>query len=155
MFADDSAIFAETDEEATNIMCSLSEIAQSYGLKINAEKTKYLGSVVQERKVVAEAEVRSRIGHASKTFAALKWCLWKKSNISLKTKIRMFRTLVLLCYYMGLRHYVSTSDLSSSAEVQIRFVSHFKICSGSGFVTMSRTTPSGRSLKINPQSRNN
>ncbi|KAK6032379.1 reverse transcriptase [Ostertagia ostertagi] len=44
MFADDSAIFAETDEEATNIMCSLSEIAQSYGLKINAEKTKVMTS---------------------------------------------------------------------------------------------------------------
>ncbi|KAK6056685.1 hypothetical protein COOONC_05807 [Cooperia oncophora] len=96
MFADDSAIFAETDEEATNIMCSLSEIAQSYGLKINAEKTKvmtsdgspasvrlgsvaleqvsnfkYLGSVVQERKVAAEAEVRSRIGH--RVICSVKW----------------------------------------------------------------------------------
>ncbi|KAK6041872.1 hypothetical protein COOONC_17176 [Cooperia oncophora] len=150
MFADDSAIFAETDEEATNIMCSLSEIAQSYGLKINAEKTKvmtsdgspasvrlgsvaleqvsnfkYLGSVVQERKVAAEAEVRSRIGHASKTFAALKWCLWKKSNISLKTKIRMFRTLVLPVLLYGSETWtLLKSDLSHLEVFQMRCLRH-------------------------------
>ena len=41
MFADDSAIFADADEEATNILYNIAHIAQSYGLKINAYKRYY------------------------------------------------------------------------------------------------------------------
>uniref|UniRef100_A0A8C9WNT6 Reverse transcriptase domain-containing protein n=1 Tax=Scleropages formosus TaxID=113540 RepID=A0A8C9WNT6_SCLFO len=58
MFADDSAIFADTDAEATNILCQIARITQSY--------------------------VHSRIGQAT-----------AKANISTKTKIRLFRTLIL------------------------------------------------------------
>jgi CRISPR/Cas system CSM-associated protein Csm2 small subunit len=120
MFADDSAIFADTDAEATDILYHIARIAQSYGLRINADKTKvmttdgsqaivhldgvqiehvqefkYLGSLVQEKKVATTIEVHSRIGQAAAAFASLKWCLWKKANISTKTKIRLFRTLIL------------------------------------------------------------
>ena len=84
MFADDSAVFAnaDADAEATNILYNNAHIAQSYGLKINANKTKvittdgspanvylegiqieqvekfkYLGSLLQEKKVASTAEV--------------------------------------------------------------------------------------------------
>ena len=40
MFADDSAIFADSDADATDILHDIAQVAQSYGLKINAEKTK-------------------------------------------------------------------------------------------------------------------
>ena len=120
MFADDSAILTDNDAEATDILCDIARIAQSYGLKINVDKTKvlttdgsqatvhfegvqieqvqefkYLGSLVQEKKVASTAEIHSRIGQAAAAFASLKWCLWKRDNISLKTKIRLFRTLIL------------------------------------------------------------
>ena len=42
MFADDSAVFANVDVEATSILCNIAHIAQSYGLKINADKTKVI-----------------------------------------------------------------------------------------------------------------
>ena len=76
MFADDSAVFADANAKATNILYNIAHIAQSYGLKINADKTKvintdgspanvylegiqieqvkkfkYLGSLLQEKKV--------------------------------------------------------------------------------------------------------
>ncbi|RXM98263.1 RNA-directed DNA polymerase from mobile element jockey [Acipenser ruthenus] len=120
MFADDSAIFADTDAEATDILYSIARVAELYGLKINADKTKvlttdgspanvhldgtqieqvqefkYLGSVVQEKKVASSTDVHGRIGQAIAAFVSLKWCLWKRANISVKTKIRLFRTLIL------------------------------------------------------------
>ena len=42
MFADDSAVFADTDVEATDCLNDIADIAKSYDLKINAEKTKVL-----------------------------------------------------------------------------------------------------------------
>ncbi|EYC02451.1 hypothetical protein Y032_0100g3310 [Ancylostoma ceylanicum] len=110
MLADDSAIFAETDTEATDIISSIAKIAESYGLRINGDKTKIIlegvqleqvrevkcfGFLLEEKKVAATAEVNNRIGKASKAFASLKWCVWKKNGISLTTKMRLFRTLVM------------------------------------------------------------
>uniref|UniRef100_A0A3Q4G418 Reverse transcriptase domain-containing protein n=1 Tax=Neolamprologus brichardi TaxID=32507 RepID=A0A3Q4G418_NEOBR len=42
MFADDSAIFAEDDTEATHILYDIARHSKLYGLKVNAEKTKVL-----------------------------------------------------------------------------------------------------------------
>uniref|UniRef100_A0A914VWC6 Reverse transcriptase domain-containing protein n=1 Tax=Plectus sambesii TaxID=2011161 RepID=A0A914VWC6_9BILA len=125
MFADDSAIFANSDAEATDILYAVASAARPYGLQINSDKTKamttdgssttvhldgkqieqvqqfkYLGSIVQERKVASTAEVHSRIGLATATFSALNWCLWKKQSVSLQTKIHVFRatTIAVLLY---------------------------------------------------------
>ena len=115
MFADDSVVF--TEAVATSILCNIAHIAQSYGLKINADKTKVITtdgspanvylegiqidhiekfkySLLQEKKVASTAEVHSRIGQATAAFASLKWCLWKKHNIIIKIKIHLFRTLI-------------------------------------------------------------
>lgn len=100
MFANDSAIFADTDAEATNCLYDIACIAESYGLKINANKTKvltsdgslasvqlngaqieqvrefkYLGSLVQEKKTASSADIHSQIGQAASAFASLKWCV--------------------------------------------------------------------------------
>ncbi|KAK9978224.1 hypothetical protein ABG768_019984 [Culter alburnus] len=108
IFTDDSAIFADTDAEANNI---LHHITQSHGLKIKADKTKvmaidgsqvnvylkqvkalkYLESLLQEKiKAASATKVHSRTGQAKATLAWLKWCLWEKANISTKTKILLF-----------------------------------------------------------------
>ncbi len=79
-FADDSAILAETDAEANDILNDISRFTDPFGLKINIDKTKvlttdgsqaniflegikieqvqyfkYLGSMVQEKKIAAVA----------------------------------------------------------------------------------------------------
>ncbi|EYB84083.1 hypothetical protein Y032_0323g2491 [Ancylostoma ceylanicum] len=61
----------------------------------------YLGSLLEEKKVAATAEVNSRIGKASAAFASLKWCVWKENGISLTTKMRLFRTLVMPILFYG------------------------------------------------------
>ncbi|KAF5893027.1 LINE-1 retrotransposable element ORF2 protein, partial [Clarias magur] len=42
MFADDSGILADDDAAATDILYNIANVAQSYGLKINTDKTKVL-----------------------------------------------------------------------------------------------------------------
>lgn len=146
MFADDCAILANSDAEATDTLRDIAHIAQGYGLTINAEKTKvlvtdgslatvdlegmqieqvrefkYLGSLVEERKVAATSEIHSRIGQATVAFASLKWCLWKRAKISLKTKIRLFRTLILPILLYGSETWtVLKADLNKLEVLQMR-----------------------------------
>lgn len=146
MFADDSAFFADSDTEATEILGDIADAAAPYGLKINADKTKvlttdgsqtivflngtqieqvhefkYLGSIVQEKKVASVSEVHSRIGQAAAAFASLRWCLWKKSNISLITKIRLFRTLILPILLYGSETWtLLTPDINKLEVFQMR-----------------------------------
>uniref|UniRef100_A0A915L601 Reverse transcriptase n=1 Tax=Romanomermis culicivorax TaxID=13658 RepID=A0A915L601_ROMCU len=93
-------IFANTDAEVTDILHYITRNAQLYGLRINADKTKvlstggslasihldsvqieqvqefkYLGSLVQEKKVVSTTEIYNRIWQAMAIFASLKWCI--------------------------------------------------------------------------------
>ena len=42
MFADDSTVFANADKETINILYNIVHIAQSYDLKINADKTRVI-----------------------------------------------------------------------------------------------------------------
>ena len=96
MFSDDG----DNDAEATDILYDIARRAKSYGLIINADKTKvltsdfsppniqldgvqieqvrefkYLESLIQEKKIAATTGVFCRIGHASAAFASLKLCL--------------------------------------------------------------------------------
>lgn len=91
----------------TDILFVIACIGQSYGLKTKVlttdgspaivhldgdqieqvQKFKYLGTMVQEKKVATTAEVHTRIGQAAVAFDSLKWCLWKQTNISTKTKV--------------------------------------------------------------------
>lgn len=120
MFDDDSTIFLHSDAEATDILYDIAHITQSYGLWINVDKTKmmttdgseatiqlgevqteqtyefkYLGSLVQEKKVASTAEVHSRIVQTTTAFASHKWCLWKRTNFSITTKIHLLQALIL------------------------------------------------------------
>ena len=148
MFADDSAVFADADAKATNILYNITHIAQSYGLKINADKTKvittdgssaniyldgiqieqvekfkYLGSLLQEKKVASTTEVYSRIGQATAAFASLKWCLWKKHNITIKTKIHLFQTLIIPILLYGSETWTTLkSDVKKLETFQLRYL---------------------------------
>ncbi|VDP24430.1 unnamed protein product [Heligmosomoides polygyrus] len=131
MFADDSAVFADSDAEANKILQEIAAIALSYGLTMNAEKTKtlttngspctlclnnsqieqveefkYLGSLVQQNKISCSTEIHSRIGKAAMTFGSLTWCLWRRHNVSLTTKMRVFRSIVMSILLYGAETWV-------------------------------------------------
>lgn len=92
MFADDSAVFANNNEEATDILYDITSTANPDGLTINIYKTKvmttdgslvavylnsiqieqvsefkYLSLIVQEKTVKSTVQVYSRIGLVSAT----------------------------------------------------------------------------------------
>ena len=119
-FADDSVIFADTEPEASAIIHDIKNAAYSYGLTINTHKTKvftwdgsltiinhdsvqleqvqhlkYLGSIIEEEKTAATADIINRIGQAAAASRTLTWCFWRKSNINISTKMRIFRSLIL------------------------------------------------------------
>ncbi|VDP46440.1 unnamed protein product [Heligmosomoides polygyrus] len=102
MFADYSAIFADTDAEANDILREIAATALPYGLTINAEKTKalttdgspctlyldnsqieqvaefkYLGSIVQQNKVSCTGKSTAELARLRLrlTFGSLTWCL--------------------------------------------------------------------------------
>ncbi len=49
--------------------------------------------MVQEKKIAAVAEVQCRISQAAAVFASLKWCMWKKADITIK--MRLFQSLII------------------------------------------------------------
>ncbi len=61
----------------------------------SVQNFKYLGSMVQEKKIAAVAAVQSRIGQEAAVFASLKWCMWKKADITFAIKMRLFRSLII------------------------------------------------------------
>ena len=120
MFADDSVIFADTQAEAFVIIYDIKDVAYPYDLAINANKTKvftsdgfrvimnldnvrleqvrylkYLGSIVDERKIVAIANITSRIGQTAGVFGMLTWCAWGSNSLNISTKMQIYRSLVL------------------------------------------------------------
>ncbi|KAI2650200.1 putative 149 kDa protein [Labeo rohita] len=146
MFADDSAIFAQDDAGATDILYDIARHARPYGLKISAEKTKvmttdgspaivyledvhleqvqkfkYLGSLIQEKKIAATADIHSRIGQATAAFASLRRCVWRKSNVILSTKIRLYRSMILPILLYGSETWVILKqDLNKLEVFQMR-----------------------------------
>ena len=126
MFADDSVVFADTEAEASAIIHDIKDAAYPYGLTINADKTKvltsngspviinldnvqleqvqyfkYLGSIVEEQKIAATADITNRIGQAARVFGMLTWCFWRKNNVNISTKMRIYRSLVLSLLLYG------------------------------------------------------
>ncbi|EYB88479.1 hypothetical protein Y032_0246g33 [Ancylostoma ceylanicum] len=103
-----------------SIVHDINVISEAYGLTINAEKNeilttdrtpvsvllndvefkqvqhiKYLGYIVQQKKVASSMKILNRIGAASTAFGSLTWCLWRKLNITVSTKMRIHRALML------------------------------------------------------------
>ncbi|EYC12948.1 hypothetical protein Y032_0045g1174 [Ancylostoma ceylanicum] len=84
------------------------------------QEFKYLGSLVEEKKVAATAEVNSRIGKASTAFASLKWCVWKKNGIALTTKMRLFQTIVMPILLYGSETWTLVKLNLNKRDVSVR-----------------------------------
>ncbi|KAL0153085.1 hypothetical protein M9458_051610, partial [Cirrhinus mrigala] len=101
MFADDSGIFAQDDAEATDI---LYDIAATLDPMASRSVPK-----------------RLRIGQATAAFASLRWCVWRKSNVTLSTKIRLYRSMILPILLYGSEAWVILKqDLNKLEVFQMR-----------------------------------
>ncbi|KAI5732115.1 hypothetical protein M8J77_021794 [Diaphorina citri] len=119
MFADDCALFAETPEQLQLLVDLFTTESRKLGLKVNESKTevmfvnmepipitingrtlkevqcfKYLGSNIQNNGRL-ESEINHRINAANQAFRNLYQRIWKPHEISLKTKLQIYQTVVL------------------------------------------------------------
>ena len=114
-YADDLAIIAENDVHAQAALNALQEAASRLGLKINTQKTKvfgaenichdgapvecvenftYLGAKITSGTINVTEEVATRIGKAAATFARLRPTVWSSDNVSIQTKMRIYRSVI-------------------------------------------------------------
>jgi len=116
-YADDIILIAGTEEELQDLVTRLEVASAKFGLMINADKTKvmatggaacdinvggtrveqvdsfsYLGSLITEDSDCTK-EIRVRLGKGQGINTSLKK-LWSSHNIDIKTKIRLWKTLV-------------------------------------------------------------
>ena len=138
-FADDAVILAETIETLTEALEALSEEAEPLGLRVSWIKTKiqafgdildaavdslpvagenvdvvetftYLGSVIH-RSTSCEAEVNRRLGLASGAMNSLDKSVWRSRHLSRRTKVRVFRSLVMPVLLYSCEAWTLTADL--------------------------------------------
>jgi hypothetical protein len=120
-YADDISILSTSYIEMQQVINKVDAVSRSVGLKINAEKTKifsccvlpadklpvliggtvieevnnfkYLGSEIRPNGQCVD-EIPSRIDAARKVFFQLRKCLWSRREITLCTKMKVFKSAV-------------------------------------------------------------
>ena len=134
-FADDIDGLAGDEQELVNLIDCLEKTSSAYGMEINAEKTKvmtnntnditaeikvnnqklesvhsfkYLGAIVSD--AGSKPEVLSRIAQTTAAVTKLK-PIWKNKNITISSKIRLMRSLVLSIFLYACESWTLTADL--------------------------------------------
>lgn len=140
-FADDIAILSHNYQQMKNKLKVLEERAAETGLVISTRKTKvlkantncrtslevkstpleevecftYLGSIMDSMGG-SEKDMKSRIGKARTAFRMMS-PIWRASNISLNTKIRLFNSNVKTILLYGCETWKTTKDLLHKLQV--------------------------------------
>ena len=146
LYADDCALVAQSHHELQQVIDSFSRACKDFGLTISTKKTKivyqpvpyepntqrpvlnvdgvtlktpqkfcYLGSTISE-KATLDDEINLRISKASQAFGKLENRLWKSHDISLPTKIKVYRAVIIPSLMYGseawtpYRHQIQTLD---------------------------------------------
>ena len=134
-FADDIDGLAEKEEEQASLVDRLDKTSAAFGMEISAEKTKlmtnnangisidiringekldevdsfkYLGAVVTDQG--SKPEVLSRIAQTTAALARLK-TIWSDKHISLSSKIRLMRSLVISVLLYACETWTLTADI--------------------------------------------
>ena len=125
IFADDTALCSHKQENLQKAVQVFSEVSSCFGLKVSVKKTevmiqrakteqqqntpiikldetplkicqqfKYLGSVISDDTLISK-EIQSRITKAKAAFSKLYQRVWCRNQLSLKTKISVYRTMIL------------------------------------------------------------
>ena len=139
-FADDIDALAEEEQELEALVESLDKTCTRYKMEISAEKTKlmtnkangiqreikvkgqkldtvtsfkYLGAVVSDDG--SKPEVLSRIAQASAALTKLK-PIWRDNNISLGSKVKLMRSLVISIFMYACESWTLTAELEKRMQ---------------------------------------
>ena len=139
-FADDIDGLAGSEAELVDLVKRLDETSTRYGMEISAGKTKlmrntdapintsitvsgqqldtvthfkYLGAIISE--VGSKPEIHSRIALTTAAPAKLK-PIWKDTNISVKTKMRLLRALILSILLYACESWTLTAELQRKIQ---------------------------------------
>ena len=134
-FADDIDGLAGSEEEPRELLGRLEKASKDYGMEISGEKTKimtnningmttalhiagntldevqsfkYLGAIISEEG--SKPEVLARIAQATAALSSLKK-IWRDRNITLRSKIRLLRSLVISIFLYACESWTLTADL--------------------------------------------
>ena len=139
-FADDIDALAEEEQELEALVESLDKTCTRYKMEISAEKTKlmtnsangiqreikvkgqklgtvtsfkYLGAVVSDDG--SKPEVLSRIAQATAALTKLK-PIWRDNNISLGSKVKLMRSLVISIFLYACESWTLTAELEKRTQ---------------------------------------
>ena len=139
-FADDIDGLAGTEQELVDLIQRIDKTSKSYGMEINAEKTKlmtnnssgifakiklngqelevvekfkYLGSIVSDEG--SRPEILVRIAQTTAALARLK-PIWRDKNITLRSKIKLMRTLVVSIFLYACETWTLTAELQKKIQ---------------------------------------
>ena len=139
-FADDIDGLAGSEDELVNLVKSLDESAKAYGMQISAEKTqlmtnnsnginskikvdnkelevvqsfKYFGAIVSDQG--SKPEIISRIGQTVSAINKLK-TIWKDRSISISSKIRLARSLVISIFLYACETWTMTKEMEKRIQ---------------------------------------
>ena len=106
LFADDSALVAQSDEEMQKIVDAFSDASKKFGLKINIKKIEvlyqpnyvleftYLGRTISSNGCMDD-EIQRRTAEASASFGRLRQILWNNHHVFKRIKSKLYRAIVL------------------------------------------------------------
>ncbi|XP_047497804.1 uncharacterized protein LOC125044886 [Penaeus chinensis] len=144
LFADDCALNAGTEQKMQHELDCFSRACDNFGLTISTKKTEvmyqpgpgqpyqephimvkgqelqavdsftYLGSTLS-RAVNIGAEVINRIAKASSAFGRLRENVWERTGLSLTTKLKVYRAVVLTTLLYACETWTSTADMPNSS----------------------------------------
>ena len=134
-FADDTVVNAKEEEEAGNLVNRLDTTTTRYKMEIGPDKTKvmtnhpngfqreikiksqrleevenfkYLGAMISNEG--SKPEILSRIAQTIAALSRLK-IIWRDKNISLASKIKLMRTLILSTFLYGCESWALTAEI--------------------------------------------
>ena len=137
-YADDLALLSKDSADA--VLDLLNQSASQLGLRINVAKTKtfgvgnltmdseavdkvqsfYLGSTFSGESIYPSLDISSRIGKATALFGRLRQAPWERSDISIETKMRVYRAAVIPTLLYGCETWRTLdSDLRRLEVVQM------------------------------------
>ena len=173
-FSDDSVVNAEEEEETGVLVDRLDRTTKRYKMEIDPDKTKvmtnnpngfqreikikdqrlkevenfkYLGAIISNEG--SKPEILSRIAQTTAALSRLK-IIWRDKNISLASKVKMMRTLILSTFLYACESWILTAEIERMIQaLEMRCYRKSKKISNDQELIQSDPTPCPQNQKGN------